>query len=272
VRIFSLSPNQTVAGPWGLKLLMMKDEAMSELKEGIGVANCNPLSGTDWGRLLRHEFEESYWDELMAFVEGQRSRYPVYPPANEVFRALELTRCEQTKVVIVGQDPYHRPGQAHGLCFSVPCGVPRPASLVNIHKKLQSDLRLPIPDHGSLELWAHRGVLLLNTTLTVREGKPSSHRGKGWERFTDEVIRVVTEKSDPVFLLWGERAQGKERLITRITGSPGKIIKSSHPSPRSAYRPCGESPPFVASEPFRRANELLGSRRGVDWNLPPWVN
>lgn len=244
---------------------------MSKLKTEHAGAERNPLCGTDWGRLLKDEFAQTYWAELMAFVEEERSCHPVYPPANEVFRALELTWCEQTKVVIVGQDPYHRPGQAHGLCFSVPCGVRRPRSLVNIHKELNIDLRLPIPDHGSLEPWAHQGVLLLNATLTVREGQRDSHQGEGWESFTDAVIRVVIKESDPVFLLWGEKAQRKEKHITRITGSPGKIIKSSHPSPISAYRPCLDSPPFIGSRPFGKANKLLrGSRRGeIDWNLAP---
>jgi uracil-DNA glycosylase len=128
-----------------------------------------------------------------------------------------------------------------------------------------------IPAHGNLEPWAHRGVLLLNTTLTVRGGKPRSHRGRGWERFTDAVIRVVTEEADPVFLLWGKEAQGKEKLIRGITGSPGKIIKSSHPTPPAAYRPCLDSPPFIGSKPFTTADDLLrGSRTGgIDWNLAP---
>lgn len=244
---------------------------MSRLGTRVEGADRNPLCGTDWGRLLKDEFAQPYWDKLMAFVEEQRSRFPVYPPADDIFRALELSWCEQTKVVIVGQDPYHRPGQAHGLCFSVPCGVRRPRSLVNIHKELNTDLRLPIPDHGSLEPWAHRGVLLLNTTLTVRGGQRGSHQGRGWERFTDAVIRVVAKESDPVFLLWGEDAQAKETHITRVTGSPGKIIKSSHPSPISANRPCLGSPPFIGSRPFRKANKLLrGSGRDeIDWNLAP---
>jgi uracil-DNA glycosylase len=244
---------------------------MSRLRTGGWGAGQTPLCGTDWGRLLKNEFAQSYWDELLAFVRDERSRYPVYPPANEVFRALELTWCEQTKVVIVGQDPYHGHGEAHGLCFSVPSGItPRP-SLVNIHKELQRDRGVTRPNHGSLEPWAHRGVLLLNTILTVREGKPHSHRGRGWERFTDAVIRIVTEDSDPVFLLWGGDAQGKEKLITRITGSPDMIIKSSHPSPISANRLCLGSPPFIGSRPFSEVNKLLRrlGRGEIDWNLAP---
>jgi len=246
---------------------------MSRLRTEHGGAMRNPLCGTDWGRLLRDEFAPGYWDELMAFIEEERSSFPdsVYPPANEVFRALEFTWCERTKVVIVGQDPYRHPGQAHGLSFSVPRGVRRPRSLVNIHNELHNDLRLPIPDHGSLEPWAHRGVLLLNTTLTVRGGQRGSHQGKGWESFTDAVIRVVSKESDPVFILWGEKAQSKEKHITRTTGSPGKTIKSSHPSPISANRPCDDSPPFIDSKPFSKANELLrrSGRGEIDWNLIP---
>jgi uracil-DNA glycosylase len=236
-----------------------------------GGAGPNPLCGTDWGRLLRDEFAQSYWAELTAFLEAERSRGPVYPAVNELFRALELTWCDQTRVVIVGQDPYPGTGQAHGLCFSVPCSVARPPSLVNIHKELQRDLSLELPGHGSLEPWAHEGVLLLNTTLTVREGQPGSHRHRGWERFTDAVIRVVTEESDPVFLLWGKEAQGKVTDITRISGSADKIIRSSHPSPLAAFRPCLDSPPFIGSGPFGQANDLLrASGRGtIDWGLCP---
>lgn len=244
---------------------------MSRLRRWERGADLNLLCGTDWGRLLKEEVSRPYWNELVAFVETERSSFPVYPPAPDVFRALALTWCEQTKVVIVGQDPYHGPGQAHGLCFSVPCGVARPPSLVNIHKELESDRNIERPAHGSLEPWAHRGVLLLNTTLTVRGSQPGSHRGRGWERFTDAVIQAVTEESDPVFLLWGKEALGKEDLITRIAGSSGKIIKSSHPSPPAAYRPCLDSPPFIGSQPFSKANELLrrSGRAGIDWNLAP---
>jgi uracil-DNA glycosylase len=221
--------------------------------------------------LLEDEFAQPYWADLMTFVDEERSRGPVYPPANQVFRALEITSCGRTKVVIVGQDPYPRPGQAHGLCFSVPPGVTPPGSLVNIHKELQSDLGFGRPDHGSLEPWAYQGVLLLNTILTVRGGRAGSHRRQGWERFTDAVIRVVTEESDPVFLLWGCEAQRKVKGITRISGSSDKIIRSSHPSPRSAHRPCGDSPPFTGSKPFSKANDILraSGKGSIDWNLSP---
>ena len=159
----------------------MEDGAMTRLGTQIG-ADRNPLCGTDWGRLLRDEFASEYWNELMEFVEEERSSFPdrVYPPANEVYRALELTWCEQTNVVIVGQDPYHGLGQAHGLSFSVPCCVRRrPHSLVRIHTELRTDVDVPTPSHGSLAPWAHRGVLLLNATLTVCEGQPLSHLGRG---------------------------------------------------------------------------------------------
>ena len=224
------------------------------------MANRNPLRETDWGRLLRPEFAKRYWTDLQKYVETQRSSCRVYPPADKVFRALELTLCDETKVVIVGQDPYHGAGQADGLCFSEPRGVRRPPSLVKIHQELHDDLGMPTPDHGSLEPWAHRGVLLLNTWLTVRGGKPRSHRGKGWEMFTDEVIRVVSKKSDPVFLLWGKVAQKKK---AHIEGSPGHVIETSHPSPFSAHLG------FLGSGPFSQANQALvaSGRDEIDWNL-----
>jgi uracil-DNA glycosylase len=247
----------------------VEDGPKSQLRQEMSVAKADPLRETDWGRLLQGEFGQSYWAGLTAFVERQRPRYPVYPAADEVFHALELTPCERTKVVMVGQDPYHGPGQAHGLCFSVPCGVKPPPSLVNIMRELETDCGVTTRDHGNLEAWAKRGVLLLNTTLTVRGSKARSHSGRGWETFTDAVIRIVTEQSGPVFLLWGKDAQRKEALITRIGGSPDKIFKSSHPSPISAYRPCGDSPPFFGSKPFSRANKVLGRSKRIDWTLPP---
>jgi uracil-DNA glycosylase len=186
---------------------------------------------TDWGRLLKDEFGEGYWEELTAFVQEECASLPdsVYPPDNEVFRALEFTWCERTRVVIVGQDPYHGPGQAHRLCFSVPCGVRRPQSLVRIHTELRTDAGVPVPNHGNLAPWAHRGILLLNTTLTVGPGTPLSHRGKGWERFTDKVIEVAARERDPVFLLIGKEAQQKAHGEgAPITGS-ANVVEAPHP-------------------------------------------
>ncbi len=230
----------------------------------MAVANWNSLLGTDWDPLLRQEFDKPYWAKLQRFVAAERRRYSVYPPHDEVFTALRLTSCAETKVVILGQDPYHGAIQAHGLAFSVRRGVPVPPSLVNIHRELHDDLEVPIPDHGNLEPWASRGVLLLNVTLTVRTGEARSHRHKGWETFTDEVIRVVAAKTDPVvFILWGEDARRKKTIIYP---SRHTIIESSHPSPQAARR----GPiPFLGSKPFNRANcaLLAAGRKGVDWRL-----
>ncbi len=216
---------------------------------------------TDWNPLLRDQFELPYWSELQEFVAREREAHPVYPPADQVFAALHLTPYSDVKVLILGQDPYHGPGQAHGLCFSVRRGVRTPPSLVNIHKELHDDLGLEIPDHGNLEAWARNGVLLLNATLTVRGGAAASHQQHGWETFTDQVIRVVNEKVDPVvFILWGASARRKRSLIDTDRHT---IIESAHPSPLSARNG------FFGSRPFSRANAALVSagRERVDWNL-----
>ena len=214
---------------------------------------------TDWNPLLREQFAEPYWDALMSFVAQERSAYPVYPPHEEVFAALHLTPYAETRVVILGQDPYHGPGQAHGLCFSVRHGVRVPPSLANIYRELRDDLGIDPPDHGNLERWARSGVLLLNTTLTVRGGAAASHQGHGWERFTDRVIETVSAKSSRVvFLLWGAAARRKRSMIDAERHT---IIESAHPSPLSAHNG------FFGSRPFSRANAALvdAGLQPVDW-------
>lgn len=216
---------------------------------------------TDWNRLLRSEFDEPYWKELQDFVANERRMGPVYPPAEDVFAALHLTSFADTKVVLLGQDPYHGPHQAHGLCFSVRRGQPLPPSLRNIFRELHSDLGCPISAHGCLEKWAQNGVLLLNTTLTVRAGQAASHQGRGWEKFTDRVIRCVAEKDEHVvFILWGAPSRKKRSLIDPARHS---IIESAHPSPLSAHNG------FFGSRPFSRANEALVShgQDPVNWCL-----
>ena len=214
---------------------------------------------TDWNPLLREQFAEPYWDALMAFVAHERSTHPVYPPHDEVFAALHLTPYADTRVVILGQDPYHGPGQAHGLCFSVRHGVRVPPSLANIYRELRDDLGIDPPNHGNLERWARSGVLLLNTTLTVRGGAAASHQGRGWERFTDRVIETVAAKpSRVVFMLWGAAARRKRSMIDAERHT---IIESAHPSPLSAHNG------FFGSRPFSRANAALADAglEPVDW-------
>lgn len=216
---------------------------------------------TDWNPVLRDQFELPYWNDLQAFVAEERRHHPVYPPAADVFAALHLTPLADVKVLILGQDPYHGAGQAHGLCFSVRHGVRVPPSLVNIHKELHADLGIERPDHGNLERWARQGVLLLNATLTVRGGVAGSHQGRGWETFTDQVIRVVNDEAEPVvFILWGSSARRKRELIDTDRHT---IIESVHPSPLSARNG------FFGSRPFSRTNAALvaAGRDPVDWNL-----
>src|SRR5690606_28616629 len=224
------------------------------------LAACGSMK-TDWNPVLRGELEKPYWAELQQFVAEERARAHVYPPPGEVFAALHLTPYASVKVMILGQDPYHGPGQAHGLCFSVRRGVPPPPSLQNIFKELERDLGFPPPDHGCLDAWARRGVLLLNTTLTVRARQAASHQKQGWETFTDEVLRAVNDKPDRVvFILWGASARRKRSLIDRARHV---VIESAHPSPLSAHNG------FFGSRPFSRANEALiaAGRNPVDWRL-----
>jgi uracil-DNA glycosylase len=218
---------------------------------------------TDWNPVLRGEFTKPYWAELQQFVAAERAGAVVYPPADEVFAALHLTPYADVKVVILGQDPYHGPDQAHGLCFSVRRGVTPPPSLQNIFKEMESDLGVPPPNHGCLDSWARQGVLLLNASLTVRQGRAASHQGKGWETFTDEVLKAVNDKPERVvFILWGASARKKKALVDR---SRHVVIESPHPSPLSA------SSGFFGSRPFSRANEALAEagRDPIDWRIPP---
>lgn len=214
---------------------------------------------TDWNPVLRGEFEKDYWRDLRAFVAAERSAATVYPAPHEEFAALHLTPFAATRVLILGQDPYHGPDQAHGLCFSVRRGVAPPPSLVNIFKELQSDVGCVPPDHGNLEGWARQGVLLLNAVLTVRAHQAGSHAKKGWERFTDEVISSLAARPQRVvFLLWGAYARKKKSLIDT---SRHVVIESAHPSPLSAHNG------FFGSRPFSRANAALveAGAEPIDW-------
>lgn len=215
---------------------------------------------TDWNPLLRGEFEKPYWKQLQTFVDDERRRHTVYPSREDVFASLRTTSYADVKVLVLGQDPYHGPGQAHGLCFSVQRDVEPPPSLVNIFNELRDDIGIPIPTHGNLEAWARRGVLLLNTTLTVRAGQAASHQGKGWETFTDQVIRVVNEKPFVVFVLWGAHARKKKVLIDT---QRHVVVESAHPSPLSAHNG------FFGSRPFSKVNEALRNARleEIDWSL-----
>ncbi len=217
--------------------------------------------GNDWDSLFAHEFEQSYFRELRSFLNDEYSTNTVYPPVNQVFEALKKTSLARTKVVLLGQDPYHGQGQAHGLAFSVPKGSPLPPSLRNIFRELKSDLGYDIPRHGSLEAWADQGVLLLNTTLTVRAGEACTHQGRGWEKFTDAILAHLNRKEEPiVFLLWGKHAQSKAALIKNPIHL---VLKTVHPSPLSAYRG------FFGSAHFSKANEFLikAGQEPIDWQV-----
>ncbi len=216
----------------------------------------------DWRKVLKGVVESPEFEELERFLEKERREHTVYPSEEDLFSAFRMTPYEKVKVLVLGQDPYHGPGQAHGLAFSVKPGVKPPPSLVNVFKELQSDLGMPKPRDGYLEPWARQGVLLLNAVLTVREGKPNAHEGHGWERFTDAAIRAVSDKEEPVvFLLWGSYAQKKEALIDT---KRHVVLKAPHPSPLSAKRG------FFGSRPFSRTNEALKERgrEPIDWELP----
>src|SRR5687767_13049131 len=220
------------------------------------------MARTDWNPVLRDELAKPYFGELRAFVAGERSRGPVYPPEPEVFAALHLTPYAHVKVLILGQDPYHGPGQAHGLSFSVLPGVRVPPSLKNIYKELQTDLGCKIPNNGYLLHWAHQGVLLLNAVLTVRAGTAASHKNKGWETFTDSVISHISDSLEGiVFVLGGDYAKKKRKLIDE---QKHHIIEGVHPSPLAAKAG------FFGSRPFSKINEALkqSGKEPVDWQIP----
>ncbi len=221
----------------------------------------DPVIEAGWKSVLMDQFQSSYFRTLKEFLEEEKKKHTLYPPGRLIFNAFQRTPFDRVKVVILGQDPYHGKGQAHGLCFSVPQGIPKPPSLVNIFKELHSDLGIPIPEHGNLEKWADQGVLLINATLTVRDSQAGSHQKRGWETFTNRVIEVVSqEKSGVVFLLWGRFAQAKESLIDN-----GKhlILKSAHPSPLSAYNG------FFGCRHFSKTNDYLKIQEetGINWTL-----
>ena len=212
-----------------------------------------------WKQRLAPEFEKDYFIRLTEFVRSEYMRTTIYPPARQIFNAFDQCPFEQTKVVIIGQDPYHGPGQAHGLCFSVAEGVPNPPSLQNIFKEILSDLGKPMPSNGDLTRWAHQGVLLLNATLTVQAHQAGSHQRKGWEEFTDAAIRHLAEEREHlVFILWGAYAQKKGAFIDR---NKHLVLTSAHPSPLSAYNG------FFGNKHFSRTNEYLKAHgiTEIDW-------
>lgn len=215
----------------------------------------------DWLKGVGDEFYQSYYKELYQFIKSEYNKYIVYPNAEDIFNAFHFTPLESVKVVILGQDPYHNEGQAHGLCFSVKPEVDIPPSLVNIYKELKDDLGYQIPNHGYLEKWARQGVLMLNTVLTVRAHQANSHQGKGWEKFTDAVIQAVNKQDRPiVFILWGNPARMKKSMLTN---PKHLILEAPHPSPLSSFRG------FFGSKPFSKSNTFLEENgiEPIDWQI-----
>jgi uracil-DNA glycosylase len=225
------------------------------------MTSVNPQIESSWKEVLNEEFNASYFISLKEFLVEEKKKFTIYPPGNLIFNAFNHTPFESVRIVLLGQDPYHGPGQAHGLCFSVPRGIKPPPSLVNIFKELNTDLGIPIPEHGNLLRWAEQGMLLLNATLTVRANQAGSHQGKGWEQFTDAVIRTISEKkAGIIFILWGKFAQAKENLIDK---NKHYILKAAHPSPFSSYNG------FFGCKHFSKTNAIL-ERHGfppIDWQL-----
>ncbi len=217
--------------------------------------------GNEWDELLSGEFQKDYYRQLRQFLISEYRSRKIFPPMNDIFNALRYTSYSDVKAVILGQDPYHGEGQAHGLCFSVKKGTPPPPSLQNIFKEINSELGIPIPKHGELTEWAKNGVLLMNTVLTVRESSPNSHRGQGWEIFTDRVIELLNKRETPiVFLLWGANARSKAKLITN---PKHLILQCAHPSPLSAHNG------FFGCGHFAKANEFLQKNgiEPIDWRI-----
>ena len=219
------------------------------------------MIGNEWDDLLKSEYKKEYFKSLENFVLNEYKNKIIYPKISEVYNAFRYTPYNKVKVVIIGQDPYHGENQAEGLCFSVKNGVPKPPSLINIFKELNDDLGYKIPIDGSLVQWTKEGVLLLNAVLTVEKDKAASHKGRGWEKFTDEVIKIVNKKDTPVvFILWGSYARSKKELITN---NKHFIIESAHPSPLSAYNG------FFGSKPFSKTNNFLISKgiTPINWEI-----
>ncbi|NBK97964.1 MAG: uracil-DNA glycosylase [Erysipelotrichia bacterium] len=217
--------------------------------------------GNEWDDLLKDEFAKAYYQDLRKFLVEEYTHFHVYPEMHDLFNALRYTPYKEARVVLLGQDPYHQKGQAHGLCFSVKKGVSLPPSLKNMYKELHSDLGCTIPTHGELTKWAKQGVLMLNTCLSVREGQANSHTNKGWEILTDKIISLINEKDTPVvFLLWGRNAQSKERLISN---PKHLILKCAHPSPLSAFNG------FFGCKHFSKTNDFLvkNNLKTIDWQI-----
>ncbi len=220
-----------------------------------------PVIEESWKRVLDNEFSSGYFIQLKEFLLEEKSKYKIYPPGSQIFAAFNNTPFDKVKVVILGQDPYHGPGQAQGLCFSVPDGITQPPSLQNIFKEIHDDLGLPVPKSGNLEKWAKQGVMLLNATLTVRARQAGSHQNRGWEEFTDAAIKKLSDKKENlIFLLWGNYAQAKEPLIDT---SKHYLLKSAHPSPFSVHRG------FFGNRHFSKTNKLLRQfgLEEIDWSL-----
>ncbi len=221
----------------------------------------NPTIEESWKQQLSEEFARPYFAELKQFLVEEKKKFRIYPPGPLIFNAFNYTPFEEVRVVFIGQDPYHGPGQAHGLCFSVPEGIKPPPSLVNIFKELEADLGIPPPGHGNLTKWARQGVLLLNATLTVRANQAGSHQNKGWETFTDSVISRLSDRREGlVFILWGNYAIAKSILIDQ---SKHRILTAAHPSPLSALKG------FFGCRHFSKVNEILESsgKPPIDWQL-----